>query len=104
MLPIRKQRLWFVIILITSAAIALFLVLYALQQNIDFFYTPTQIAQGEAPIGHLIRAGGLVQPGSVYHIGQLLQVTFELTDKKKMCLLVIMGYYLHYFVKGRGLL
>jgi cytochrome c-type biogenesis protein CcmE len=82
----------------------LFLVLYALQQNIDFFYTPTQIAQGEAPVGHLIRAGGLVQPGSVYHIGQSLLVTFKLTDKKKIYLLVITGYYPHYFVKGRGLL
>lgn len=102
MLPIRKQRLWFIIILICSVATALFLVLYALQQNINFFYTPSQISQGDAPIEHIIRVGGLVKKGSVHHLGQSLQVSFELTDNKKSILIKYDGILPTLFREGQG--
>lgn len=104
MLPIRKQRLWFVIILITSVTIALFLILYALQQNINFFYSPSQIMQGDAPIGHIVRVGGLVQKGSVHHVGQSLQVTFKLTDNKKSILVDYSGILPTLFREGQGII
>lgn len=103
MLPIRKQRLWFIIILICSVATGLFLVLYALQQNINFFYTPTQIAQGDAPIGHLIRVGGLVKRGSVNHVGQSLQVSFDLTDNNKNVSIKYDGILPTLFREGQGI-
>lgn len=103
MLPIRKQRLWFIIILITSVAIALFLTLYALQQNINFFYSPSQILQGDAPIGHVVRVGGLVQKGSVHH-GQSLQVTFKLTDNNKSISVNYSGILPTLFREGQGII
>ena len=103
MLPIRKQRLWFIIILISSVASALFLVLYALQQNINFFYTPTQISQGDAPLEHIIRVGGLVKVRSVHHVGQSLQVSFELTDNNKNVLIKYDGILPTLFREGQGI-
>jgi cytochrome c-type biogenesis protein CcmE len=54
--------------------------LTALQQNINLFYTPTQIANGEAPQGARIRAGGLVKEGSLTRSEDSLTVDFVVTD------------------------
>ena len=103
MLPIRKRRLWFIIILVTSVSIALVLILYALQQNINFFYSPSQIALGNAPIGHTVRVGGIVEKGSVHHMGQTLQVTFNLTDNKNVITVKYNGILPALFREGQGI-
>jgi len=61
--PVRKKRLFIVLAILAGVGIAVALALSALQQNINLFYTPTQIANGEAPEGTRIRAGGLVETG-----------------------------------------
>ena len=63
--PVRKKRLFIVLAILAGVGIAVALALSALQQNINLFYTPSQIAAGEAPEGTRIRAGGLVEEGSV---------------------------------------
>lgn len=103
MLPVRKQRLVFVIILITSVTLATILILYALSQNINFFYSPSQIAAGNAPIGQLVRVGGLVEKGSIHHIGNSLQVTFKLTDNKNMVVVNYNGILPALFREGQGI-
>ena len=104
MLPIRKQRLWFIIILITSVAIALFLTLYALQQNINFFYSPSQILQGDAPYWACCACRwGSLQKGSVHH-GQSLQVTFKLTDNNKSISVNYSGILPTLFREGQGII
>ncbi len=55
-------------------------VLTALQENINLFYTPTQIVNGEAPQGVRIRAGGLVKEGSLTRSEDSLTVDFIVTD------------------------
>ena len=62
--PIRKKRLIIVLFLMAGIAIAVGLTTYALRQNINLFYDPTQIAAGEAPTDVRIRAGGMVEEGS----------------------------------------
>lgn len=57
--PVRRKRLLWILLLVSLLACALALVLYALQQNINLFYSPTQIAQQEAPYDTNIRAGGM---------------------------------------------
>ena len=56
------------------------LILYAMSQNINLFYTPTQVAQGEVSVGQQIRIGGMVKEGSVVSANDSLQVRFETTD------------------------
>ena len=56
------------------------LVLTAFEQNMLYFYTPTQIAAGEAPEGRRLRVGGLVEQGSVRRTPGSLEVRFDVTD------------------------
>ncbi|GAA0813862.1 cytochrome c maturation protein CcmE [Colwellia sp. D2M02] len=84
--PRRKKRLAIVSsVLIGIGAIA-GLVLYALSQNIDLFYTPSEITSGKKEtgikpvIGQRIRIGGLVVPGSVKRDPESLKVSFQLSD------------------------
>lgn len=58
--PLRRQRLQIVILIIFAGACGSALIIYALGQNANFFYTPTQIEEGQAPKGTFIRAGGMV--------------------------------------------
>jgi cytochrome c-type biogenesis protein CcmE len=54
--------------------------MYALSQNINLFFTPTQIVKGEAPSAQMIRVGGMVADGTVDRDPQSLKVAFEVTD------------------------
>lgn len=85
--PRRKRRLAVVSIILFTLASATALVLYALSQNIDLFYTPTEIVEGKGAaqvkpeVGQRLRIGGLVVPGSVERIGDGLTVAFDLIDQ-----------------------
>lgn len=103
MLPVRKQRLWFVIILIVSVTLATFLIFYALSQNINYFYSPSQIVAGNAPEGHIVRVGGIVEKGSVHHLNKSLQVTFNLTDNKNVVMVNYDGILPTLFREGQGI-
>ena len=72
--PIRKKRLTIVLFLMAGLAVAVGLTTYALRQNINLFYDPTQIAAGEAPADVRIRAGGMVEEGSVLRDTESLKV------------------------------
>ena len=63
--PQRKKRLTLIIFMVLGLGTAVGLLMYSLSQNINLFMTPTQIANGEAPVGRTMRAGGLVVDGSV---------------------------------------
>lgn len=78
--PVRKQRLKMVLLIVVAASVAVGLVTYALRENINLFYTPSQIASGEAPEGVRMRAGGMVVEGSVKRAPDSLFVEFEVTD------------------------
>jgi len=76
----RKQKLFVILGLVSLAAIAVGLTLYALRSNINLFFSPVQIAAGDAPLARQIRAGGMVKEGSVDRDKQSLEVTFTVTD------------------------
>jgi len=84
--PRRKKRLLITSSLVVGISLAVGLVLFALQQNIDLFYTPTEIIQGKKEtgikpeIGQRLRIGGLVVPGTVKRDPQSLNVSFDLLD------------------------
>ena len=86
--PRRKKRLTIVSSVIIGLAVVAGLVLYALSQNIDLFYKPSEIYHGKegtglrAINGQRLRIGGLVVPDSVHRDPDSLKVSFKLADMK----------------------
>ncbi|MBA6329209.1 cytochrome c maturation protein CcmE [Colwellia sp. MB02u-6] len=86
--PRRKKRLTIVTSIIIGLGTVAGLVLYALSQNIDLFYKPSEIYNGKqdtglkAINGQRLRIGGLVVPGSVHRNSESLKVSFKLADMR----------------------
>ena len=76
----RHKRMWTVGLVLLGAAAATALGLQAFRENLLYFYTPKQIATGEAPVARTFRIGGLVMPGSVSREEGKLDVSFVLSD------------------------
>lgn len=77
----RHQRLLLVAVGAAVLAVAAALVLSAFQKNLVFFFTPSQVAAGEAPKAGQFRIGGMVEAGSVRRAADGLDVMFTVTDK-----------------------
>ena len=96
----RQKRLALILGGVAGLGLAIGLVLYALNSNIVFFFTPTQVAQNEAPSGRNFRIGGLVEPGSVVRDGT--QVSFLVTDNVKQIPVAYTGSLPDLFKEGKG--
>ena len=101
--PQRKKRLFIILGAVAGVAIAVGLALSALQQNINLFYTPTQIAAGEAPKDTRMRAGGMVKNGSVKRSEDSLDVEFVVTDYAKDVTIRYRGILPDLFREGQGI-
>ncbi len=101
--PLRKQRLLIVLGLVAGLGTAVGLVLYALSQNINLFYTPQQVVSGEAPEGARMRVGGLVVDGSVRRESDGLGVLFDLTDGQGTFTVRYDGILPDLFREGQGI-
>ena len=77
---VHKKRLIIVCVGVVIFSAAAALVLFALKENINLFYSPTQVAEGEAPIDKRIRVGGMVAIDSVQREPDSLKVQFVVTD------------------------
>lgn len=100
--PVRKKRLLVISAIVLALGAAVALVMYALQQNINLFYSPSQIALGEAPRNANIRAGGLVVDGSVKRNPETLAVVFEVTDFQHTVIIEYRGILPDLFREGQG--
>lgn len=100
--PVRKQRLFVVLAVLAGLAVAVALAIYALRQNINLFYTPQQIVNGEAPVGAKMRVGGLVEEGSVLRNPDTLGVVFTVTDGKGSFEIHYQGILPDLFREGEG--
>jgi cytochrome c-type biogenesis protein CcmE len=76
------------------------LVLSAFQENLVFFFTPSQIAANEAPQGRTFRIGGMVEKGSVKREG--VEVRFVVTDTAKSIPVLYSGALPDLFREGKG--
>jgi cytochrome c-type biogenesis protein CcmE len=101
--PLRKKRLYIVLAILAGVGIAVALALSALQENINLFYTPTQIANGEAPKDTRIRAGGMVEKGSLQRSGDSLDVQFVVTDFARNVTIRYRGILPDLFREGQGI-
>jgi cytochrome c-type biogenesis protein CcmE len=98
----RHKRLALIAAGLAAIAIAAALVLNAFRSNLVFFFTPTQVAAQEAPVGRSFRIGGLVEAGSVKREGDGLTVRFVVTDTAKAIPVVYSGILPDLFREGKG--
>ena len=103
MTPARKRKMGLIVFFIAVIGLVVGLVSYALRQNISLFYTPTQIASGEAVMGRSIRAGGMVVVGSIVREPSGLTVHFKITDYQHTVDVVYSGILPDLFREGQGI-
>lgn len=101
--PVRKRKLFLLLFIVSVLMLVTGLILYALRQNISLFYTPTQIANGEATKKRNIRVGGMVVKGSIMRSTKNLAVQFKLTDYKKTIIINYQGILPDLFREEQGI-
>ena len=98
----RHKRVAFIFIGLAGLGLAAFLVLSAFQNNLVFFFSPTQVAAKEAPVDRAFRIGGLVQEGTVRRDPDGLTVRFTVTDTAASIPVVYKGILPDLFKEGKG--
>jgi cytochrome c-type biogenesis protein CcmE len=78
--PIRKKRLYLIGMMVTGVGVAAWLALNAFDENLMFFFSPSEVVAGKAPTGHPFRIGGLVANDSVKRKADGLTTAFDVTD------------------------
>jgi cytochrome c-type biogenesis protein CcmE len=101
--PQRRRRLIWILLLLAGIGLAVGLASYALRQNINLFYTPSQLMAKEAPEGARIQVGGLVVQGSVQRSPNSLAVRFALSDLKQTVWVDFEGILPDLFREGQGI-
>jgi cytochrome c-type biogenesis protein CcmE len=79
--PVRKRRLIITLLILGAVAVATGLSVFALQKNMTYLYSPTEVDAGKAPDGHPFRLGGIVKEGSVHRVPGTLTTDFVITDR-----------------------
>ncbi len=102
--PKRKKRLIIVLGIVLGVGAATALALFALKENANLFFTPSQIAHGDAPMGKRIRVGGLVVKGSLKRAPDSLKVNFDITDTSKSMTVQYEGILPDLFREGQGII
>ncbi|MCG8381098.1 MAG: cytochrome c maturation protein CcmE [Gammaproteobacteria bacterium] len=103
MTPQRKRRLALISLMLVSIGIAVALILNAFQKNLLFFFSPTQVIAGEAPLNHPFRIGGMVKEGSLTRSSDGLSVNFVVTDYSHDVNVTYTGILPDLFREGQGI-
>jgi cytochrome c-type biogenesis protein CcmE len=96
----RRKRLALIVSALIVLGSGLGLVLYALRDNIVFFYGPSEVYAKDLPPGTRLRIGGLVKQGSLTRAG--MNVRFEVTDGKREIPVTYSGPLPDLFREGQG--
>ncbi|MDC3152957.1 cytochrome c maturation protein CcmE [SAR86 cluster bacterium] len=76
--PIRKKRLFNVLFVLLFSFAGISLILYSLNSNLDYFFTPSELMDKEVPSDRRIKLGGMVLEGSVVRASS--EILFTVTD------------------------
>jgi len=98
----RQKRLALIVGGLAVLGVASALVLSAFQENLVFFYSPSQVVNHEAPQGKAFRVGGIVEVGSVKRLPDGLTVAFNVTDTAKVIPVTYKGILPDLFKEGKG--
>ena len=100
MKPQRKRRLTTVFLILISSAFGSFLIIKALDSNLDFFFTPTELYAQNIPVNKRIKVGGMVLEGSVKR--EKTNIIFEITDYENSITVNFNGIVPDLFQEGSG--
>ncbi len=103
MKPARRQRLQMILLLLVCISVAVGLILYALQQNINLFVTPTELVTQPQPLHRSLKLGGMVALGSVVRLADGVSVEFTLTDYHHSVRVHYRGILPDLFREGQGI-
>ena len=78
--PLRTQRVYALIAILVGSLLATWLIISALSQNMNLFYSPSEIKSQNIDFNSLIRAGGMVKEGTIKKDTETLKVSFVVTD------------------------
>src|ERR671919_2388297 len=98
----RHKRIGIIVAGLAGLSLAALLALSAFQNNLVFFFSPTQVAAKEAPVNRTFRIGGLVEEGTLKRDGDGLTVRFIVTDTAHSVPVVYKGILPDLFKEGRG--
>lgn len=99
----RSRRKVLIIGVVFGVALAAVLGLTAFEENLLYFYSPTQVKAGEAPGTHSFRVGGLVVAGSVQREPDTLKISFDVTDNAETMSVEYTGILPDLFREGQGI-
>ena len=100
MKAVRKKRLVTVLVLLLTSGLGSMLIIKALDSNLDFFFTPSEIFKDELPDNKRIKVGGMVLENSVTRDGT--NIIFKITDYKESIQVEFDGIVPDLFKEGSG--
>jgi cytochrome c-type biogenesis protein CcmE len=100
----RRKRLYAVLAILAGVAAAVVLAVLAFEDNLLYFYNPSQVMAGEAPSGRTFRIGGMVTRGSVERSEGSLEVRFVVTDFRHSIPVRYDGLLPDLFREGQGVI
>jgi cytochrome c-type biogenesis protein CcmE len=100
----RRKRLYAVLAILAGMSAAVVLAVLAFEDNLLYFYNPSQVMAGEAPAGRTFRVGGMVTKGSVQRSEGSLDVRFVVTDFRHSIVVRYDGLLPDLFREGQGVI
>ncbi len=100
---IRKKRLYLIGMMVAGIGVAAWLALNAFDENLMFFFSPSEVVEGKAPAGHPFRIGGLVVNESVKRRPDGLTTAFDVTDNAEKVTVEYTGILPDLFREGQGI-
>ena len=101
--PIRKQRLYVVLSILFGTAMAAFLVFKGLSENINLFYSPSDLKKEKISVDNQIRVGGMVKKDSINKESNSLRISFVITDFEEDLLITYEGILPDLFSEEAGI-
>jgi cytochrome c-type biogenesis protein CcmE len=100
----RRKRLFAILGILAGVGIATAVALKAFDNNLQYFYDPSEVASGKAPSDKSIRVGGMVTKGSVARAPGSLEISFVITDFAKNVTVKYNGVLPDLFREGQGII
>lgn len=104
MTPTRKRRLTLFLGILAGVSLAVGIAIYALQDNLLYFQSPSDVIARHIEPGQKFRLGGLVERGSVQRDPQTLLASFDVTDGKQTIRVEYQGILPDLFAEGQGVI
>ena len=98
--PIRKKRAFSILLVLLFSISGISLILYSLNSNLDYFFTPTELKNQNIPSDKRIKIGGMVLQGSIERVSS--QISFVVTDYENSLKVIYEGIVPDLFKEDSG--